>query len=396
MAYHMLTSPSLTHLPVDAHRALEDNARELKSIETSEWPTWLSEYVEWHKKVRQDPTLFENASILVVDQGVGGLGDRLKSLPFFLWMAAKHKRLLMIYWDGECQIQEFLQPSTFDWRINVAIDKDDILAKAVRLNRIGDTGDYFHHLIDDAELESHNADRVLQAFGNHQSLTKGLALVVKDSNNDRRVLEYAFSSLFRLADPVQQLMDKTKNELGLDGKDYIGVHFRARYPGISKILSADDKIDTQGITNVTKEVKDELTKLGSHAIQCTRLAYGDGNMLVYFASDTLLAMEIQHQLDEKIVYLSTDEERLHFSYGRSSCSARYPALIDLWIMSEAQCIGVGVGGFSMLASMMNGFKCYTFHQFNYMVKHAFSQENNFFRGEDGNVPECYLPEAEEK
>jgi len=65
--------------------------------------------------------------------------------------------------------------------------------------------DYFHHLIDDKQLEVNKSNRVLQVFGNHLSLTKGLPQVPQASNNDRRIFKHIFQSLFKLSDPVQEL-----------------------------------------------------------------------------------------------------------------------------------------------------------------------------------------------
>ena len=388
---------SFSFLRSSTHRGLGGNDHPSISRNNTDFPIWLSEYIEWHKKIRSDENLFQSSNILLVDQGTGGLGDRLKSLPYFLWLAAKHDRLLMIYWNTQCTIQEFLQPNTIDWSINVTKYRDDILLKAVRLNRVGDNNDYFRHLVDDAEMEQHKSERVLQMFGNHQTLTKGLAMVVRASNNDKRIFEYAFANLFRLANQVQELLEKTMKEIGLDDQEYIGVHLRARYPSISPVFTAGgENIDGVGIKNATKEVKDELMKLSGHAIQCTRMAHGGSNQFVYFASDTLLVMEMQHQSDKKVVYLPSTQERSHFSHGETSCSAYYPALIDLWILSQAQCIGAGVGGYSMLATMMNGFKCYTFHQFNSMLRECFTEEDNFFIGVDGKMPECLLSPTLEK
>lgn len=371
-------------------------------------PAWLADYIAWHRMIRSNETLFQATNILLVDQGVGGLGDRLKSLPYFLWLAAKNHRFLMIHWNTHCQIHEFLQPNTIDWRVNVTTqDATDILAKAVPLGRVSDHSSYFVNLPDDAQLQLHATDRVLQVFGNHVTLTRGLAMVVRASNRDRNVFAHIYAHLFRLADPVQALLDKTKIDAGLtDDREYIGVHLRARYPGASQVISSagGDRVDFEGIKNVTQEIKDELMKLSEHAIHCTQMAYSgsttdkhtgshDDQPYVYFASDTLLAMEMQHEAHPNVVYMVTPEERSHFAGGggEPTCTEYYPALVDLWMLSQARCIGLGVGGFSMLATMMNGFQCYTFHQFNQMIGQLFAKENNFFLGEDGKLPECLLP-----
>ena len=389
------------------HRGLTDQQAKNTTTNTTDLlPTWLEDYIAWHRMIRSNDTLFQATNILLVDQGVGGLGDRLKSLPYFLWLAAKNRRLLMIHWNTHCQIHEFLQPNTIDWRVNITTqDATDILAKAIPLGRISDHSSYFINLPDDAQLQLHAKDRVVQVFGNHVTLTRGLAMVIQASNRDRHVLAHIYAHLFRLADPVQALLDKTKIDTGLtEDREYIGVHLRARYPGASQVIysAGGDQVDAEGIKNVTKEIKDELMKLSEHAIHCTKMAYRgsitdkyshDDQPHVYFASDTLLAMEMQHEAHPNVVYMVTPKERAHFAAGgrEPTCSEYYPALVDLWMLSQARCIGLGVGGFSMLATMMNGFQCYTFHQFNQMIGQLFAVENNFFLDETGKLPECLLP-----
>jgi hypothetical protein len=380
-------------LVIQRGRQLENITKPFKNstTTTSTYPIpWLSSYIKWHNDTRSDPALVADAQYLIVDQGAGGLGDRLKHLPYYMWLASKYNRVLLIYWDKDCHIEEYFQPNSINWTT-----PKYVLDQAVHLNKKNDNVDYFNHLIGDSDMEAHRVDKVLQVFGNHLSLTRGIPRVVEESGNNRRVFRYIFKSLFRLSDPVQKLLDKTKQEIGL-GDDYIGVHLRARYPGISKILAAaGDNVDAKGITNVTSEVKQELLKMSSHAIDCTRKALGGDNsnnaQQVYFASDTLLAMELQQEKDKRVVYLKTNEERVHFSQGNSQCNQYYPAIVDLWLLSEAKCIGFGAGGYGAVATMMSNFDCWTLHQWNSMLSQQFKKETNFFNGKDGALPECLLP-----
>lgn len=242
---------------------------------STDLPAWLSTYIEWHQLVRSDPEVFRNTKVLLIDEGAGGLGDRLKHIPYFLWLASKHERVLLIHWYNQCGIDEFFQPNLLNWTAT-----PDILSEVVHLNKRGDNKDYFQHFIDSKDMEEHKSLRVLGAFGNHQSLVKGFPLVLGASNGNKKVFKYIFKSVFRLAKPVQELLGKTKKEIGL-GDDYIGVHLRARYPKISKILdSAGTSIDQTGITNVTAAVKNEIKRISDHAISCTKEASGKDDVQV--------------------------------------------------------------------------------------------------------------------
>jgi hypothetical protein len=356
------------------------------SSHATDLPQWLISYLEWHNTVRSDPAVFAQAHVLIVDAGVGGLGDRLKHLPYYMLL-----RVLLIHWNRDCGIEEFFQPNVIDWRT-----PPHLLDSAIRLNEENDSQDkhnYIHHLVDDKQLEANKSNRVLQVSGNIQSLEKGLPQVPQASNNDRRVFKHIFQSLFKLSDPVQELLLSTKKEIGL-GNDYVGVHLRARYPGVSKVLdTAGERVDSYGITNVTLQVKQEILKLSSHAIQCTRAAAGDKDAQVYFASDTVLAMKLQHEQDDRVVHLKTDQERVHTGVSSSKgpqCSQYYPAFVDLWLLSQAKCIGFGVGGYGALATMMSDLECWTIHQQHGFLTHYFAKATNSFNAKNGSLTECYL------
>jgi hypothetical protein len=48
-------------------------------------------------------------------------------------------------------------------------------------------------------------------------------------------------------------------------------------------------------------------------------------------------------------------------------SAFYPAIVDLWILSQAKCIAVGAGGFGVFASILGPSDCIVFHMENSFV-----------------------------
>ena len=356
---------------------------------------WLDNYIRWHNAVRSNPESFEKAKVLIVDDGStgrigGGLGDRLKSLPYYLWLASKHERVLLIQWFTKCGIEEFFQPNLFDWRA-----PPSLYASSVHLNILKDRNDAMHdyltHLIGDADMEAHKSDRVLRVFGNNPSFFKGLPMVVASSYRNRQIFRLIFHALFRLTDPVQRLLESTVQQIGL-GEDYLGVHLRARYPGSSKVLMQTVRnVDLQGIKDVSGVVQQELDRMGSRAVECTRTAARRSGGQVYFASDTLLAMEIQHRKDGNVVYMKTNEERVHFQTHQESCEKYYPAIVDLWLLAQAKCIGFGVGGYGALASIMSGLECLIVHQ-----KQGAELDQDFngmLIGPDGRSPVCTIPEA---
>ena len=82
-------------------------------------PKWITQYVHWHANVRESG-LNKSTPILLVNIGghaVGGLADRLRSLPFLLWEAIRTDRIFLMQWSNPCAIEEFLLPPLggVDW-----------------------------------------------------------------------------------------------------------------------------------------------------------------------------------------------------------------------------------------------------------------------------------------
>jgi hypothetical protein len=80
-------------------------------------PTWMKEYLEWHKQQRQQmltPSKWNQTRYLVMSckEGriCGGTSDRLKPIPTMLRHAATTKRVLLIQWERPCMLEEFLLP----------------------------------------------------------------------------------------------------------------------------------------------------------------------------------------------------------------------------------------------------------------------------------------------
>jgi hypothetical protein len=91
-------------------------------------PTWMSDYIAWHKRMRQafpGELLFShpNAPKLLIrtcsprvekctidweHSQCGGLHDRLGKLPWDMFLANQTKRLLLIHWCTPAPLQTFL------------------------------------------------------------------------------------------------------------------------------------------------------------------------------------------------------------------------------------------------------------------------------------------------
>lgn len=82
-------------------------------------PQWLKDYLHWHQEqlvlINKNNDAWKSYRYLLArclrrDYRCGGASDRLKFLPYALREAANSKRLLFLYWEKPCALEEFLVP----------------------------------------------------------------------------------------------------------------------------------------------------------------------------------------------------------------------------------------------------------------------------------------------
>jgi len=110
-------------------------------IQIQNIPPFMKDYFEWHGKqleqLKHDAELNTDDSYLgnykflvlrcaydktadgkIVEDQCGGLSDRLKSFPLFLWYAATSNRILFFRWSRPVPMETFLQPRDFwNWTL---------------------------------------------------------------------------------------------------------------------------------------------------------------------------------------------------------------------------------------------------------------------------------------
>ena len=80
-------------------------------------PQWMKDYFAWHRYQRSQitPENWQQYRYSIMrcyekDSKCGGTADRLKTVPFNIYWAARTKRILMIYWTRPAPLQAFLLP----------------------------------------------------------------------------------------------------------------------------------------------------------------------------------------------------------------------------------------------------------------------------------------------
>merc|ERR1712226_1112620 len=104
-------------------------------------------------------------------------------------------------------------------------------------------------------------------------------------------------------------------------------------------------------------------------------------MPVYIGGDAIEHMKLwlstKEEKQDNLVFLN-DVFRPY--NNEQSCEGLYPAFVDLWMLSKANCIIIsGNDDFSLLAAMMTGFNCGSTYdersKYNYWPPFSYSPEH---------------------
>jgi len=351
--------------------------------------SWLEEYVNWHRSARRKGGISGMRLLVIKCTGhCGGLSDRIRDLPYYLWEAHRTKRLFLIEWQLPWPIENFLWPAAIDWTV------PPYLAASPRYQYVFDARNLLPRFdsYTAVEVEPGHALEGMSLMWRHMGLTPGTAV------------PEVYSALIRLSPPVRAVYESTLDRLNLKPGRYVAAHLRARYPGVSDkfrpLFPFARSIDADGFM-MTKEAKAELRRMASHAVDCVlerssrrdvpngtaAMAFGkveeDREVTVYFASDsndavrlaTTEQLQLRHRPDNatvRVVGMVMGGERLHLDYKyrivngirRMPPSAFYPTFVDLYILAGAACRSVGMGGYGVQSAIMGGTECLTAHQDN--------------------------------
>lgn len=339
-------------------------------------PKWVKEYASWHAQVRSSGFKNNNTKILLVsieDHHSGGLADRLRSLPFLLWEAIRTERVFLIQWTNPCAMEEFLLPPLggIDWTVPRDFDTSDAVW-------------YIYDQHGNTQLTNNDAYKqytLIKTWHNPWTFVGGMPLLAK-ALNVSTLSDPVFYQIYRLlltpSPPVQQMMDDTMHTLGLKHQEYNGIHLRARYPGVSDAFQAKSSwfsrsVDADGF-KWTPAAQQEVLHLVDHAVECLKDESSNKSLPIYFASDTNEAVKVVTREQNDVVGMVTPLEKMHLNRNdrvglvrKTPPSAFYPAIVDLWILSQAKCIAVGAGGFGVFASILGPSDCIVFHMENSFV-----------------------------
>jgi len=336
-------------------------------------PQWMKDYFAWHAEQRnkldrivgeykghqgdEDPakTLLagqKGLRFLVLrslksDRRCGGLSDRLKALPLLIRLAARNRRVFLVYWNRPCRLEEFLLPPTsrveggssgdglvLDWRapewLVPTLDRGD--------------GYPFHR----------TADRIFDAVKGDDSLVSvklqdqhGGSQYYNDEEGERahrRVYGPLFRAMFEPSPSLAGALAAERRKypaLAVPG-GYAAAHLRAQYV---------PPLPTEMVPDVAV-----------NAVRCARQLRPTGDVPIFFASDSRLAVEAVKKYGREapgrsLIVIDRDGtggDPLHLDKASSrDPQDYYDAFLDLYHLANAECVSYGQGGFGRLGVLLS-------------------------------------------
>ena len=351
-------------------------------------PDWLdtflnSQPIETHNKSIADP----NQKFFVLtchkfevnqEEDCGGFSDRMKLLPYMLWVAKMNGRMLLIRYSKPYPLEEFLVPPSdgFDWRLPAGYFEDEFQAYANRTkSEYQKMRSYrWHEKIRESPWKE---ARVI--FVNNNLAIPGVLRSLQEwtgfSNN--KVMAGIFRRLFQPSRPVAEQIQSVAEEHGLIAGQYAGAHTRLKFPfkNVRYIWtsSKDDKMPA-GLVMTNNMTKNNVQFFSHNALNCAMKIMPETKS-IYFASDAQEAVAYLTQdspwvkptfakasnstfqdIPRVVVRPDFDMPFAHFdkSGDKPSPDGLYNIFVDLWILSHAKCISHGVGGYPRFAAQLTG------------------------------------------
>ena len=311
----------------------------------------LVDYFSWHAMNRRRLTETNwktTHKYLIIrctkeDQKCGGLSDRLKPLPFFLLVAARTKRLLMIRWNKPAKLEEFLFPRNLNWSV------PEWMEETIRNNET--TVKFYRNaqkLAKRAKREKAVVieTRVQDMYGGSQIYEQ----ILKGGDNSTVVQETydvvyhdLFRALFSPAPPVAELIHEKMKAASLSPGEYAIAHYRAFYD----IEHAKEKRSNK-----------QIVAASINAVKCASELRPGGP--VYFASDSKVAVDTVRKYanqENRSIVTFESEEALHIDrtddWEARPASDFYSVFVDLFMMANGRCVTYGQGGFGRYALLLS-------------------------------------------
>lgn len=327
-------------------------------------PKWMTDYFQWHTDQLNSLKSDEKSSwiqhrLLILrcmdDDRCGGTSDRIKSLPVFLALAAKSKRLLFLKWNRPFPLEQFLIPRQY-WNWSVPSSLSRLLDNNAKSPLYNQTT-----ILSKKSKQLSNAVLNEQKWlvqGNLQfsgaELYNELAVELDPIQKQPDYVSLYHSFFHTTFAPVPAVETRVKQifqEQRLAPNKFVVAHIRAKYFG-------EPFRETGNLTALQEIVDNAICIAASKQVE--------KNKVVYLATDAQVALDAatQSKYNQTVRIVSrlgitaerdsVPEDPPHLNFAqRDDPSAFYSIFVDLMVMSQSECVVFGAGGFGRFGSLLS-------------------------------------------
>lgn len=341
-------------------------------------PAWMQDYMIWHKRQRRryDKEAVEDVKFLVVAclrrTQCGGLSDRVRSMPYWLLLAEKTNRVLLIHWNKKYKLEDFWIPprrNALDWRLSERWAIRSPFAESCITKPSKVLPEFHDESNPNIESAIASSERVVCV-----KTRNDMTSLVYDSFGTNYTRHFAISSVFQSmftpTDELQNYIRTVKREqigFKIDDERYLAVHIRALYP-----LETGSGLIFPTWNNHSDMMKAWSNKAIESVIDAYRKHYSDSNGSlppIYVASDSSDVVDYvlsnnSSSWPTRILALRGTLPRYHLELDTANNSAldMYPTFFDLSMLSHGKCLSFGIGSYGRLSARFSGLQCITQHR----------------------------------
>ncbi len=375
-------------------------------------PKWFRDYTKWnHGALPEDyvqskfQSQYNSTKYLVIlclprDNKCGGLTDRLRPLPFYLFAAKVTSRVLCIHWTKPFPLEYFLIPPKggIEWRCpaelgrtidytrashkqpNVPLlawlapplcDKDNMSIKKcaeIGFEFIQKSESKF--IITRIHKNSHGRINSMNSVAQRHSYKDYMPKLVNWLCPD--MMGDMFRVMFQPVPALGQQINGTMARLGLVEKKYVTAHARTRYPCpiIQQHLPKGIDTDKEGGLELTGMLRKKVMNFMINSIHCVHLLQPD--LPILFLSDDAnvtkeASLGVKYDKNSEYHPLVIDRELKpkHFDMNTrkfKKVEEFYSVFEDLLILGGSKCVSHGIGGFGSLGAGLIGNSCRVIHR----------------------------------
>ena len=320
-------------------------------------PPWLRDYFAWHQKERQrltnnNWTNWQATARFLIPVAPrklksGGMTDRIRPIAAYLRLAAETNRLLLIYWERPCALEEFLLPPEggLDWRV-----PPQLLSAVQRMGppygrhssnwtEVEEWGHQNHLLGSPTEIvgSATTTNTTTIITFQYQSWHYGELWYTEHASKEEATVAQVFRDIWHIvftpSPPVAERIHTAFQQMLLIPGEYTTVHIRALY----------------GL----KGPRPDIQQIAENAMNCgSHLRPGGPFFLASDSSDALRAALDYGKANHVSVVTANHSSKQPFHldlYTRMNATTPadfYDGFVDLYLMASTRCVAVGPGGFA--------------------------------------------------